>query len=158
MAYNNQQGGYGYSDYPSNSYQQSYSQQQAAHDPFNDTSYPSASNPSLYPPRPYQNDYAHQSTDSFEDGDVPIRSATAGGAGYGAAAIVREKDNPYSAQYSKGGSKKWWWIGGIVLLLVIAGGVGAGIGVWKSKDNSSDSSSSSSNSTSSASNKVQYID
>lgn len=125
MSYNNQQGeGYGYSDYPSHGYQQSYTpqQQQAARDPFNDASYPSASNPSLYPPRPYQNDYAHQSADSFDDGDVPIRSATAGGAGYGAAAIVREKDNPYSAGYrGGGGSKKWWWIGGIVLLLVIAG-------------------------------------
>lgn len=122
MSYNNQQG-YGYSDYPSHGYQQSYpQQQQAAQDPFNDSAYPSASNPALYPPRPYQNDYAHQSADSFEDGDVPIRSATAGGAGYGAAAIAREKDNPYSAQYSKGNSsKKWWWIGGILLLLIVAG-------------------------------------
>lgn len=36
-------------------------------------------------------------------------------------------------------------------------GVGAGIGVWKSKENSADDSSSS-NSTAKASNKVQYIE
>lgn len=119
MAYN---GNHGYSDYPTNNYSGGYGTGAGggARDPFADQQSPYGSNaaqsqPALYPPQPY--DYRHQSVDSFDEGDVPTASATAG-------ASAREKGDPYSAQYggAGGGSsrKKWWIIGAVVLVIVIA--------------------------------------
>lgn len=88
-----------------------------------------------------------------------LSGATAAGAGAGGVAwaahtpatAARERWMQRQEQYDNGGegvynekaaagksNKKWWWIGGILLVLVIAG-VGAGVGISKSRSSKKDS-------------------